>query len=34
MDGVFGSIDAYMERELDFGEDEKQTLRDLYLEEV
>lgn len=34
MDGVFGSIDAYMARELDFGEHEKQTLRELYLEEV
>lgn len=34
MCGVFGSIDAYMERELDFGPAEKRELRRLYLEEV
>lgn len=34
MRGVFGSIDAYMERELDFGEAEKRELRRMYLEEV
>lgn len=32
MRGVFGSIDAYMERELDFGEAEKRQLRMMYLE--
>ncbi len=34
MRGVFGSIDAYMERELDFGASEKHTLQEMYLEEV
>lgn len=32
MQGVFGSIDAYMQRELQFGEPEKRALRELYLE--
>ncbi len=32
MRGVFGSVDAYLERELDFGEAEKRQLRMMYLE--
>lgn len=32
MRGVFGSIDSYMQRELEFGEQEKRQLQDLYLE--
>ena len=34
MCGVFGSIDAYMERELDFGPDKQMLLRELYLEKA
>lgn len=32
MTGVFGSVDKYLEQELDFGEAEKRQLRALYLE--
>ena len=32
MDSIFGSIDKYLENQLDFGQDKRARLRELYLE--